>query len=238
MSATMPHEPLESGDLAGEYVLGVLDAAARREAATRVGHDRGFAREVAAWESRLAPLAGEIAPVTPPDVVWTRIRATLGHAAPEKRETFWDRVDVWRRMALGAFAIAATACVIAWFVAQRPVEIAPPTPLVAVMAGDDGKPAFVASVDRKSGDMVVTPVGGWSDAAHVPELWLIPPGATKPLSLGVVGANNAAAMRIPAALLADLRASATLAISVEPPGGSPTGQPTGPVVAKGSLASI
>lgn len=235
----MPHEPFESADLAGEYVLGVLDAAARRDASARIAADRAFAREVEAWEVRLAPLAADIAPVTPPARVWTRILATLGHAVPAVRESLWDRVETWRRLAAAAFVVAATACVIAWFVAQRPVETLPtPVPLVAVMATDDGKPAFVATVDRSSGDMVVTPVGAWTDATHVPELWLIPPGATKPLSLGVVGTSSAAAMRIPASLLAGLQVSATLAISVEPPGGSPTGQPTGPVVAKGSLARI
>jgi anti-sigma-K factor RskA len=35
-----------------------------------------------------------------------------------------------------------------------------------------------------------------------------------------------------------LEQGAVLAVSVEPPGGSPTGQPTGPVVATGDLKNI
>jgi anti-sigma-K factor RskA len=31
---------------------------------------------------------------------------------------------------------------------------------------------------------------------------------------------------------------ATLAVSLEPPGGSPTGQPTGPVIASGKLTNL
>ena len=86
MSATMPDEPVESGDLAGEYVLGVLGADERRAAATRVASDRGFAAEVTWWETRLAPLVAAIAPVAPPAYVWARIRAALGHdrAAPAR----------------------------------------------------------------------------------------------------------------------------------------------------------
>jgi anti-sigma-K factor RskA len=33
-------------------------------------------------------------------------------------------------------------------------------------------------------------------------------------------------------------AQATLAVSVEPPGGSPTGLPTGPVIASGKLTKL
>jgi anti-sigma-K factor RskA len=42
-------------------------------------------------------------------------------------------------------------------------------------------------------------------------------------------------MRLADALAQLLRQGATIAISVEPPGGSPTGAPTGPVVASGPL---
>jgi anti-sigma-K factor RskA len=40
---------------------------------------------------------------------------------------------------------------------------------------------------------------------------------------------------LPAILAAELRRGATLAVSVEPAGGSPTGLPTGPVIAAGTF---
>jgi len=43
-------------------------------------------------------------------------------------------------------------------------------------------------------------------------------------------------MQLADALARLLQQGATIAISVEPPGGSPTGSPTGPVVASGALA--
>jgi anti-sigma-K factor RskA len=38
-------------------------------------------------------------------------------------------------------------------------------------------------------------------------------------------------------MLARLGPTAALAVSVEPAGGSPTGQPTGPVIAKGAIGA-
>lgn len=68
-----------------------------------------------------------------------------------------------------------------------------------------------------------------------PELWLIPPGQ-KPIALGMIGSKGSTTVKLSPALLAQLSAKALLAVSVEPPGGSPTGQPTGPVIAKGIIS--
>jgi anti-sigma-K factor RskA len=233
MSATMPNEPIESGDLAGEYVLGVLNSADRRVAADRATREYAFAREIEAWERRLGALVADIAPVTPPSYLWNRIRAALGHG--DQAESILQRVGFWRWLSAGAFALAA-ASMIALFVSRAP---APPQPasLVAIMALDNGAPAFVATIDRARGTMVVTPVTSWSDAAHVPELWLIPPG-DRPHSLGVVGSAKSVTVTIPADLRGAIDPKSIVAISVEPPGGSPTGQVTGPVIAKGGISGI
>lgn len=230
----MPNEPIESGDLAGEYVLGVLNAADRRVAADRAVRDFAFAREIESWERRLGALIADITPVAPPAYVWARIRAALGHGT--RTEPVWQRIGFWRWLSAGALAVAA-ASVVALFVGQRVAVPPQPAPLVAIMALDNGAPAFVATIDRAHGTMVVTPVTSWSDAAHMPELWLIPPG-DKPHSLGVVGTAKSVTVAIPANLRGAIDPKSIVAISVEPPGGSPTGQPTGPVIAKGGISGI
>ena len=45
-------------------------------------------------------------------------------------------------------------------------------------------------------------------------------------------------LTIPPDLAGQLTPDAALAVSLEPPGGSPTGQPTGPVIASGKLTSL
>ena len=69
------------------------------------------------------------------------------------------------------------------------------------------------------------------------ELWLIPPG-DKPHSLGLIDPLRPVRITVPKSLLPQVNRDAVLAVSLEPPGGSPTGQPTGPVIANGKLASL
>ena len=64
--------------LAGEYVLGVLDADERAQAQARIAAVPAFARAVAWWVIRLAHLAARVAPVEPPGTVWPRIANLVG----------------------------------------------------------------------------------------------------------------------------------------------------------------
>jgi anti-sigma-K factor RskA len=66
------------------------------------------------------------------------------------------------------------------------------------------------------------------------ELWLIPAGE-KPIAVAVLGSLDAS-FPVPEAQRGLLRAGATLAVSTEPAGGSPTGQPTGTVILAGTIS--
>lgn len=238
--ATPPHDPPEHALQAAEYALGVLDAQARREAERRIANDPAFAAEVAAWEARLAPLLEEAAPVAPPDRVWPRIQASLGHAAPsvnprETRASLWRSLPFWRTAGAAGFAFAAAAMV--YIAVQRPPQPAPGAPYVAAIMRDDGSPAFTATIDMQRSTVVVMPLGGaMADATRVPQLWLIPADG-KPRSLGVIRRDAAMTLRL-SAELRDMASGAMLAVSMEPPGGSPTGLPTGPVMAKGRIERV
>jgi anti-sigma-K factor RskA len=109
--------------------------------------------------------------------------------------------------------------------------------MLATIKLDDGRPAFIATIDAERGTMLVLPVTVNIPADKVPELWLIPAGDV-PHSLGVVDVGRPVTITIPPALRAAVGLNAAVAISVEPPGGSPTGQPTGPVIAKGGISAI
>lgn len=237
--ATPPHDPPEHAMLAAEYALGVLDAQARREAERRIAQDPAFASEVAAWEARLATMLDEAAPVAPPEHAWPRIRATLGHGANAQksapRASLWQSLPFWRLAGATGFAFAAAAMV--YIAVQRPPETVSGAPYAAAIRRDDGSPAYTATLDMQRGMMVVMPLGGGTaDASRVPELWLIPADG-KPRSLGVIERDGAMTMRLPDALR-KVAAGAMLAVSMEPPGGSPTGSPTGPVMAQGRIVRI
>jgi anti-sigma-K factor RskA len=119
----------------------------------------------------------------------------------------------------------------------QPIAVERPAapPLVA-MLGDTGKAMkVVASWDPASRQLVLAVPGDMpADSAHSHELWIIPADG-KPRSLGTMPSTRQMHMRLADALAQLLQQGATIAISVEPRGGSPTGQPTGPVVASGAL---
>ncbi len=111
---------------------------------------------------------------------------------------------------------------------------APAAPMVA-MLGDKTAMKVVASWDPAARQLVLAVAGDMpADPKHAHELWVIPPNG-KPRSLGTMGSGKQMHMRLAETLATLLQQGATIAISVEPPGGSPTGAPTGPVVASGSL---
>jgi anti-sigma-K factor RskA len=229
MSDVHDHNGLPDDELlAAEYALGVLAQADRSAAEQRIGRDRAFARLVADWEERLSPWAAEIAEVPPPPQVWDAIGAVL--PAP-RRGGLWQSIVFWRGFAL-ASALAASCLAVVIFLGTFQTQ----APLVATIEGG-GQRRFVATVDTKQATIAVVPAAFTADATRVPELWLIPPGG-KPLPLGLLRADRAVVITVPPALVAQTASGATLAVSLEPPGGSPSGAPTGPVIGAGKLTNL
>lgn len=226
----------EDRPLAAEYALGVLDSAERARAEALVASDPAFAAEVADWQARLAPIAEAVVPVAPPETLWARIEGRLPlperRPAPE-RASLWRSLAFWRGLSFGSLGLAAASIAALLIVARTP----PPAPLVARLGPVAGDAAFVAAFDPVRQSVMVIPATLAGADQRVPELWVIP-GDGVPRSLGVFDPAQPAVLRIPAPLLPHLTREAALAVSLEPPGGSPTGLPTGPVVAQGTLATF
>ncbi|MGN6151440.1 MAG: anti-sigma factor, partial [Lysobacteraceae bacterium] len=251
---------------AGESVLGVRDAYPRRVVEARIDRDPGFARLVAEWERRLAPRLDDRAPVAVPAHLWPRGRTRLGGAAvgadaarPAAPSGLWQNVGFWRAAA-GLAAAAALIAIVAGPMdlfrprGPGPVAVTPPVerppverpPVedpsapkpVTTLAHDDGSPGWLASVDARAGTVLMVPVPAPADArGREPELWLIAPG-DKPKSLGIVSINRSHTVKVPDTLRAGLTQGAVLAITLEPHGGAPHGVATGPVIAKGEIATL
>ena len=142
-----------------------------------------------------------------------------------------QRVGVWRTLAAVSLAVIATIGVFEW---RRGTQV-PVAPLVVVLAGADAKPALIATALRGDTYLTMKSVGNAQPPrGRVFELWALPQ-AGPPQALGVIPPGNI--VRVPLPNPADERLSniPSLAVSVEPPGGSPTGQPTGPVLYSGAI---
>jgi anti-sigma-K factor RskA len=226
--------------LAAEHALGVLSAAERRQAEWRMAWDRSFAASVAAWRERLGPLADELEPVAPPERVW----AAVARALPANDNTALRSVRFWRTATAASLTLAAASVALAVFVANRPPLVIQPPPgqlLNASLTSPAGGtiPLFVAAYDPARKALIVTSlVQPGADPAHVHELWVIPSDG-KPRPLGFIEPGKTKAMPMPQSLLPSLAAGSAIAVSVEPPGGSPkVDAPSGPIAAVGKLSKI
>lgn len=243
-----PDEP--TGDWqAAELALGLLDGPELAAARSRTAADARFAGEVAGWTERLAPLLDEVADTAPPQGLWERIATALGgHEAVADNDNGADarRLVFWQRWSAGATAVAAALGLFLLFEprsAPAPAPAPVPTPaqpvaeapMVAAMAGKDSPARLVATWEPNARSLTVAAAGDMpNDGRHSHELWFIVAGG-KPQSLGVMPLNGRMHAQLAADIAAALRQGTVMAISVEPTGGSPTGQPTGPVIASGAL---
>ena len=229
--------------LSAEYALRLLTGEDLKDAEERARTDPDFAAAVSRWRGRLAPLDAETAEVVPPPDLWERIETAANRSSPSN-----DNVAVLRRKlylwrsATGAMSALAASLILFLAFQPRPSPLAPPpqvgpakiAPMVA-MLGDKTEIKVVASWDPAARQLVLAVPGEIAtDTKHARELWVIPAGG-KPRSLGTMPAGKEMHMRLAEALADLLQHGATIAISIEPPGGSPTGAPTGPVIASGAL---
>ena len=232
----------EAEAVAAEHALGVLSAAERRAAETRMAHEPAFAALVEAWRERLSAMIDKIASVPAPAGVWAAIERAL--AANDNSQTL-RALRVWRGAALGSLTLAAASVAVAVFLAnQPPALVQPPAPGQLLNAsllsqGSQPVPLFVAAYDPARKALIVTSlVTPGTDPAHAHELWVIPADG-KPRPLGIIEPGKTVAMPMPASILPSLIDGSALAVSVEPPGGSPkVDTPTGPIAAVGKLAKI
>ena len=221
--------------LAAQYVAGTLRGRARTRFESLLPSHPALQGAVRAWQARLIPLTSALPEVAPPARVWQSIEKKLWPAAAAPAsEPWWQRLGVWR-----AFSGAALAAVVGLGVlVAAPPPVQPP--VVVVLQSTGGDPSVAGSVVASfSGDgravvaRTLTPVSLKTD--RVLELWWAPEKGA-PTSLGLMKSDGLTVLSR-GQLPGGLRKSGIdhLAVSVEPPGGSPTGQPTGPVVFYGKL---
>ena len=221
--------------LAAEYVLGTMSARARRRFDIHLRGNPQLRRAVAQWESRLAPLADALPAIEPPARVWQAIKARLkiGQAL---RSGFWESLSFWR---VSSFASALLALALIVMVAAPKPETPVDAGRMVVVMNDlaTRKPAMTASWEPGQGagrTLRIRVIGHAEMAPNTAwELWMLPDGGQKPVSLGLITTHETQVVKIPQALAVKLDAALGLAMSVEPAGGSPTGLPTGPVLYAG-----
>jgi len=239
MTLAEDNGPERGGDdlFAAEYVLGVLAADERQIASRRIDAETGFARLVDAWEVHLSPMAAAYPEVEPPASVKPAIDRRLFASAATRAEPsggLWSSLGFWRGLATAAVAALAIYVAVPFV---RPPVVQPQERLVASLAADGSDVKYLVVYDAGRRDVGLSLVSGQRAAGKDFELWMIE-GKNAPVSMGVIPAGQTIHMAVTPAVQQKLAQGAVLAVSVEPTGGSQTGQPTGPVVAAGDLKGI
>ena len=228
----MVDESMPQGDdlLAAELVLGLLREEEQREALARSATDPAFAALVAGWQERFVPMTDAIAPVNPRRRAKKRLLKRLFDTGPVPLS---QRLWVWKGLSFAALAAAA-------YLGVQQLAVDPPSGADAIYAtqlsGTETPLQVLAVLDLAKGDIALNRVAGTEAEGRSFELWAIVPDAA-PVSLGVLTAQSTMRVSLPQSLR-DRAGELTLAISDEPAGGSPTGAPTGSVLAAAPLTEL
>nr|WP_306268790.1 anti-sigma factor [Pararhizobium sp. IMCC3301] len=225
-----PTEKDENAMQAAEYALRLLEGEELRAARARVLSDPVFAQQVADWQEDMAGLAETVEPVAPSRAIKPALEARL--FGKERKQSLWQRAGLWQGV---SFASVAVAGFLAFLLVSLP-EPQTGTLYVTELAGENDSLRILAVYNDVTNEIQVTRTDGGAASGRTLELWGIAAGEN-PVSIGVLPETATARLVLPAGLVTALD-GLTLAVSDEPPGGSPTGLPTGDVLAVGEISRI
>lgn len=222
---------------ADAFVLGLMEEAAEAEGTARLATDADWAAAVARARDRLLPLDMTAEEQQGAGHLWDNIRARLTAGEPGAAQGHRPAVipanDPRRPSRLIPAGIAAAIGILAgavlggsWF-APEPVVIAvllddvgAPTAVVEDFGGADARIRFVSDVEVPQDRQM--------------QVWTLPSEDVGPVSMGLLPAAGTAVLDAPR--LPEPTDGQLYEITLEPRGGSPTGRPTGAILAKGLAA--
>lgn len=234
--------------LAAEFALGTLKGGARRRFEHLARQHRDVRLAVQRWQDRLSGLAVLQPGVMPDSAVWQRIRNLVeadlaaqrlerqrdaARAAAKPTPSRGARALAWWRGA-AIIGVAASALLVALNLRllQQQAPAAARGQYVALLNDDKAAPALLVSFDPATRALTLQRVGSFAEGDDKSlQLWALPPGQG-PQSLGVLSHAGVVRLQAPPGL----EQVPTLAVSLEPRGGSPNPNgPTGPILFKGQL---
>lgn len=216
--------------LASEYVLGTLRGPARRRFEDLMRAYIPARRAVYWWEQRLAHIAMEVPPVSPPAHVWPRIAQRIAPQSPRMHESRETATRWWQTLAAG-LAVIAIGLASVLTLRTPDVQVRALQPAQTAIVADATAPLWLVNAYPETRQLHVRAIRSIAaEPGRVFELWMLPTSGAAPVSLGLLPASGEATLPLPPAASQVLAASSTLAVSIEPLGGSTTGAPTGPVV--------
>ncbi len=213
-------DPILRQRLSDEYVLGTLHGAARQRFEGLLRHDAALRNTVQEVALRWNVLVETLPPVQPSAALWHNIQQRI---APVRRAPArpWHGLGFWRGWALATSALAAMLLLYP--------GVRPPVVTYVVVITDDAqaRASWLLSAAAAGQELRVTsfaPQPLPPDRAF--QLWVKLPGTATVRPVGLIPASGRATLLVPEPLASTLAQAEKFGVSIEPPGGSPTGQPT------------
>jgi anti-sigma-K factor RskA len=220
------------GGIADEYVLGLLEATEALRIEADMERDPALRAAIAASRERFLPLDDTAEAAAIGDDFWSRIETVLltqgtSHAETPKPAANDNSSGGWRATALAAVAATVILAGALSFNLMRTVE-----PLVvAVLVNEDGDIKAVVEDFGNRRPAVRLLADFAIPEGKTIEVWTLPSPERGPVSLGLI--DDARSMLLDGPALPTPRASQLYELTLEQAGGSPTGRPTGLILAKG-----
>ncbi len=218
-------------ELAAQYVLGTLRGPARRRFERYCRSNASALHAVRRWEDRLVDLVAGIVPVAPSALVWDRIKFRIRRERALRPKRAFATFGNWRFAA--AAGIAALAIAFGVWTGFGPGSSQP----FATIVDQQQAQLWEIEAPRSRDELRVSAGENLAlDPARAYELWALPGAGAAPVSLGLMPKSGRGTLQLNDAQRQALSRSQQIAISLEPPGGSPTGAPTGPVLFVADIA--
>ncbi|UIN57239.1 anti-sigma factor [Pseudomonas kribbensis] len=213
--------------LAADYAIGLMPPAARRRFEQLLLEDSELRAELSQWRESLASLTQSLPESPVPDRVWRGVTARIDPQTMQLPvvRPFWS----WLRVTIATCSLVA-AVTLSVIYNRDEVRYS------ATLRSADAQSWM--SIEAHENYLKIKPLAlAKIEKNRSLEMWVIPSDG-KPVSLGVIPPGGNGDIRLGSAQKALIGESITLAISLEPEGGSPTGQPTGPVLYQGVLTAL
>ncbi|PRW99952.1 anti-sigma factor [Pseudomonas fragi] len=213
--------------LAADYAIGLMPPTARKRFEHLLQDDAPLRAELARWNTHLSQLTESLLEQPVPDHVWQAIVARIEPQTLHvpARRPFWS----WVRL-------SALACSLLIALTVGLLYNRDSVQYKATLLSGTAQPGL--SIEAHSDYLAVRPLElAAVDGGRSLELWAIPVEG-KPVSLGLIPRDGDGRIVLSQSQQQLIRIPVVLAVSLEPQGGSPTGQPTGPVLYQGPLASL
>ena len=148
----------------------------------------------------------------------------------------WADIRVWR-WTTGVFAILSLALLVAAMIARDPPDFSDIS-IVAVVRDGERHPVWAIRLARAAHQIAADTLRDEpAPPGHVYQLWLLVADRTGPRQLGLLPPSGRKRIAVSPENARLLAGTGELVVTLEPAGGSPNREPSGPPVFRGTLES-